>query len=44
MTSESLTELYDTPVCVTKARVGNEWFKTCIPLLDGAAMAVDEPE
>ena len=44
VTSESLTELYDTPVCVTKARVGNEWFKTCIPLLDGAAMATDEPE
>lgn len=44
VTSESLTELYDTPVCVTKTRVGSEWFKTCIPLLDGATTALDKPE
>lgn len=44
VTSESLTALYDTPVCVTQARVGDEWFKTCIPLLDGAPSVPDGPE
>lgn len=44
VTSESLTALYDTPVCVTNARVGDEYFKTCIPLLDGAPTVPAGPE
>ena len=40
VTSESLTRLYDTPVRVAQARVGDELFKVCVPLLDGAASTV----
>ena len=39
VTSESLTDLYDTPVHVGRTEVGSLTVKTCIPLLDEAGFS-----